>query len=93
MIIPGHNIESQTEASKYHESLVETNVRDNVNDVWYMVQVGEGEETLVPKRRSYMAMSPEKYPTNRALTKDSRNDVDAYDHKNTFNWSGKLSKI
>lgn len=59
MTIPGHNIESQTEASKYHESFIETDVRDNFDDLWYMVQTGKDEETLVPKRRTYMAMSPE----------------------------------
>ena len=60
MVIPGHNIESQTESGKYHESFVETNVRDNINNLRYMVQAGEGEETLVPKRRSYTAISPGK---------------------------------
>lgn len=87
VIIPAHNIERQTEGSKYHESLVETNVRANFDDLWYMVQVGEGKETLVPERRSYTDMSSGKYPTSRAHTKYSRNDVDGYDHKNTFNGS------
>lgn len=40
-----------------------------------------------------MAMSPEKYLMNRTLTKDCGNDVDEYDHKNTFNGSGKRSEI
>ena len=42
MIVPRDDIESQTEAGKYYESFIETNVRGNSN-------VGEGEETLVPK--------------------------------------------
>jgi len=85
MIIPGHDIERQAEGTKHHESLVETNVWNNSNDLRYMVQMGECEETLVPKRRSYTALSLEKYPINKALTKDSRNDVDDYDDKNAFN--------
>jgi hypothetical protein len=93
MVIPGHNIESQTESGKYHESLVETDVRDTFNNLWYMVQAGEGKETLVPKRWSYTAMSPENYPINRILTKDSGNDEDEYNHKNTFDGSGKWSEI
>ena len=93
MEIPGHNIESQTESGKCHESLVETNVGNNFNNLRYMVQTGEGEETLVPKRRSYTAISPENYPINRTLTKEPGNDEDQYNHKNTFDGSGKWSEI
>ena len=70
-----------------NESLVESIVRDNFSNLRYVVQVGEGEETLVPKRRPYTVMSPEKYPINRTLAKDSGNDVDEYDYKDTFDGS------
>ena len=37
MVIPGRKAKSRKDSDVYDESLIETNVRDNFNNLWYMV--------------------------------------------------------